>query len=60
MLRVWVDPPSGWKYGFPKVWERKSDDDSMSEWLIAEGYPEKMIEKFGAVFCVRMWEARDE
>ena len=28
-----VDPPSGWRYGFPKVWNRKTDPD-MTKWLI--------------------------
>lgn len=35
-----VDPPSGWRYGFPKVWNRKTHPD-MTAWLIENGYPEK-------------------
>lgn len=35
-----VDPPSGWRYGFPKVWNRKTHPD-MKAWLIENGYPEK-------------------
>lgn len=35
-----VDPPSGWRYGFPKVWNRKLHPD-MAAWLIENGYPEK-------------------
>lgn len=57
MSRVWVDPPSGWKYGFPKIWEKKTENEDMYEWLINEGYPAKMIEDMGKVFFVRMWEA---
>lgn len=61
MSRVWVDPPSGWKYGFPKIWERKTDDEDMNEWLVSEGYPRSVIENYGSVFYVRMWEtAKDE
>lgn len=35
-----VDPPSGWRYGFPKVWNRKTHPD-MTAWLIENGYPPK-------------------
>lgn len=35
-----VDPPSGWRYGFPKVWNRKTHPD-MVAWLIENGYPAK-------------------
>lgn len=36
------DPPSGWKYGFPKPY--KIDGRSVKEHLIADGYPEKEID----------------
>lgn len=55
MMR-YVDPPSGWKYGFPKMWDGKG---SMDEWLIAEGYPKKEIDKMGDYFFVRCWAAED-
>lgn len=32
-----IDPPLGWKYGFPKV--LPDDVDDLSEWLFGEGYP---------------------
>ena len=35
-----VDPPSGWRYGFPKVWNRKTHPD-MKAWLVENGDPEK-------------------
>jgi hypothetical protein len=38
---VWVDPPSGWRYGFPKIWNRKEHPD-MRQWMIDNGYPEKL------------------
>jgi hypothetical protein len=25
--KIWIDPPSGWKYGFPKVYDREVDGD---------------------------------
>lgn len=35
-----VDPPSGCRFGFPKVWNRKTHPD-MKAWLVENGYPEK-------------------
>ncbi len=32
-----IDPPSGWRYGFPK-------EVSMENWLLECGYPEKDLE----------------
>jgi len=37
----YVDPPSGWAYGFPKLYDPATDGD-MTEWLIREGYPERL------------------
>ena len=43
-----VDPPSGWRYGFPKTWDRRTDPD-MVMWLIKNGYPEKAARDPGLV-----------
>jgi len=37
----WVDPPSGWRYGFPRLYDPAADGD-MTEWMIAQGYPEQL------------------
>ena len=37
----WVDPPSGHRYGFPRLYDPASDGD-MTEWMIRHGYPEKL------------------
>ena len=37
----WVDPPSGWLYGFPRLYDPASDGD-MTAWMIAHGYPEHL------------------
>ena len=58
MSKIWVDPPSGWKYGFPKLWDTEKDKDSL-KWLMANGYPEHEIEKCGKHFYTRQWEAKD-
>lgn len=52
MTQLWVDPPSGWKYGFPKVW---NGEGNMRDWLIDNGYPQKEIDSCGDYFFVRQW-----
>jgi len=48
-----IDPPKGWLYGFPK--EIPEDIDNATQWLIKNGYPEKLIKDFGNAFYVREW-----
>ena len=57
--RMWVDPPSGWRFGFPKVWDKEKHEDFQS-WLVAEGYPEKEIKKMGEYFHCRFWDADND
>lgn len=40
------DPPSGWQYGFPKVY-RPNPDESIEDTLVRDGYPRKMAEELG-------------
>lgn len=40
--KMWVDPPSGWQYGFPKIYE-PAKDGSLKEFLVREGYPADML-----------------
>lgn len=49
-----IDPPSGWQYGFPKPFT-KTEDQTLEEWLIEEGYPQKLIDEGMAKHC-RYWE----
>lgn len=49
-----IDPPSGWKYGFPKVFDCPDDGD-MHEWLVNNGYPREEIDKLGKYFFCRFW-----
>jgi hypothetical protein len=38
------DPPSGWRYGFPKpLPDSVNTKEEIKDWLIKEGYPEKDI-----------------
>ena len=40
-MMMWVDPPSGWRYGFPKIYKK---DRPIQQWLIDNGYPEHDVE----------------
>ncbi len=53
-----IDPPSGWKYGFPKVIPKDADD--LRKWLLEEGYPQWEIDSYGEYFYCRFWETPDE
>ena len=54
---VWVDPPWGWQFGFPKLYNREVDGD-MSEWLVQQGYPEELMSI--ANLGTGTWDAKDE
>lgn len=40
---TFVDPPSGWRYGFPRKYSA-SVDGGLREFLIHHGYPEDDID----------------
>lgn len=59
-----VDPPSGWKYGFPKEYTfapssvdltETQFDQEREQWFISNGYPEEMIKQGMHRYC-RYWE----
>ena len=58
VMKIWVDPPSGWLYGFPKVYDPSVDGDC-TEWMIKNGYPAELAAQR---LPVRMWSysAEDE
>ena len=53
-----IDPPSGWKYGFPKPIPEDRKKDSLV-WLVEQGYPQELIDKLGEHFYCRYWEQPD-
>ena len=59
MSRVLMcDPPSGWKYGFPKP--VPEDLTSTLAWLVSEGYPQSEIDACGDHFYCRYYETEVE
>jgi hypothetical protein len=44
---VMIDPPSGWRYGFPKqapATLREMTAWDLNEWLVKNGYPQEEID----------------
>ena len=55
------DPPSGWKYGFPRPLPADlSQDESIIPWLLEQGYPQSEIDACGDHFYCRYWETDDD
>ena len=50
---VWIDPPSGWKYGFPCLWDR--DKQTYEELLKEHNYPKEWYD-----LPCRMWHPTEE
>ena len=56
----YIDPPAGWKYGFPKV--LPEGVTNTIEWLLENGYPQHEIDACGDHFYCRHWyeETKDD
>jgi hypothetical protein len=52
--KIYVDPPEGWKYGFPKVC---SEHDNIIDFIIDSGYPEELVDEN---FTVRIWTKEED
>ncbi len=53
-----IDPPGGWKYGFPKpIPDEVIDEGKTIEWLVENGYPKSEIDSYGDHFYCRYWSA---
>lgn len=58
MSDQWVDPPSGWQYGFPRRWCKEYGP--IKEWLLQNGYPKYEMDALKEHFYVRFWDADEE
>ena len=54
---TYIDPPEGWKYGFPKP--LPSDVEDILAWLIAEGYPQSTMDLYGDAFTYRILDSEE-
>ena len=55
MKEMMIDPPSGWRYGFPRIFPSEARGRTL-EWLVANGYPQREIDNMGDHFYCRYWE----
>lgn len=44
------DPPSGWKYGFPKPY-KPLPGEPLADTLLRDGYPKRLIEQGMDKYC---------
>lgn len=51
-----IDPPEGWKYGFPKHLPSDIENNGIIPWLISNGYPQSLIDEYGDYFYYRFIE----
>ena len=51
---MWVDPPEGWRYGFPAIYDPVKDG-KMRDWIVRKGYPLLTIKEYGESWMVRTW-----
>ena len=54
-VKVMIDPPLGWRYGFPA--ELPDSVIDVKTWLVEKGYPEKEVD-FAIQHC-RFWEEEE-
>jgi len=58
MTKLWVDPPEGWKHGFPAIYDPETDGQ-MIEWIVRKGYPLLTIKEYGEQWHIRCWPAEE-
>lgn len=44
------DPPSGWRYGFPRAYA-PLQGETLVDTLLRDGYPQREIDNGGAKYC---------
>ena len=55
-----IDPPEGWKYGFPKPYPiHLLGSWPHDSWFLENGYPQRLIDQGMLKYC-RRWEAESE
>jgi len=47
---IQYDPPSGWRYGFPKEY-KPQPGETLEQTLLRDGYPQKEIDAGMAKYC---------
>ena len=62
LTMMYIDPPSGWMYGFPKEAPanlREMNDDQLNEWLVSNGYPQEEVDRWKNSVPCRFFEMKN-
>lgn len=58
-MTLYVDPPEGWRYGFPKAVPKDREAEIIS-WMLEQGYPKALIDEWAvAHFPIRCWREEE-
>ena len=57
-----IDPPEGWKFGFPKIFIGDVKTLNILEWVVEQGYPKSLAQSYMSenVFNVRILECAED
>lgn len=50
-----VDPPEGWRYGFPKIVPEWLKPEDMDAWIVQQGYPRSVRDNGHHELIFRLW-----
>lgn len=50
-----VDPPEGWRFGFPKIVPEWLKPEDMDAWIVQQGYPRSMRDSGCRELIYRLW-----
>jgi hypothetical protein len=59
-MKLLIDPPMGWKYGFPMEMPKDVTDETVNGWLISKGYPKELVDQFKGKVPFRVLEIPNE
>ncbi len=60
MGKVVIDPPMGWRFGFPAVYDGDlGDEKAIEAFCIKRGYPQKLIDQGMLKHC-RWWDFKPD
>lgn len=59
MRKYFIDPPSGWRHGFPAAVSEEvyNNKEKLAEFILSKGYPKKDLEF--ALSYLRVWQEDD-
>lgn len=49
-MTLMYDPPSGWRYGFPRPY-LPQPGEALADTLLRDGYPQREVDNGGAKHC---------